>query len=91
MAITLVLPGKSHGEAWWATVHGVTKSQTCLITEYAHIYTYIYTCVYTYTHTQYCWWGFIRYIQIVGLSTGHLSWNLQKILINKLGKGNCTK
>ena len=71
---TLVfLPGKSHGEAWWATVHGVTKSQTCLITEYAHIYTYIYMCVYTYTHTQYCWWGFIRYIQIVGLSTGHLS------------------
>ena len=25
-------PGESHGQGggWWATVHGVTKSQTCL-------------------------------------------------------------
>ena len=26
----IFLPGKSHGEAWRATVHGVAKSQTCL-------------------------------------------------------------
>ena len=27
----VLLPGKSHGgEAWWATVHGVTKSRTRL-------------------------------------------------------------
>ena len=24
----VLLPGESHGEAWWATVHGVTKSWT---------------------------------------------------------------
>ena len=29
--ISVLLPGKSHGwEAWWATVHGVTKSRTRL-------------------------------------------------------------
>ena len=31
--------------AWWATVHGVTKSQTCL-SDYAH------TCTHTHTHTH---------------------------------------
>ena len=32
-------------EAWWATVHGVTKSQT---TEHTHTHTH--THAYTYTH-----------------------------------------
>ena len=26
----VLLPGKSHGEAWWAAVHGVAKSRTRL-------------------------------------------------------------
>ena len=27
---TVLLPGKSHGGAWWAAVHGVAKSRTRL-------------------------------------------------------------
>ena len=30
MATPVLLPGKSHGGAWWAAVHGVTKSRTRL-------------------------------------------------------------
>ena len=45
--------------AWWATVHGVTKSQTQL-NECMHTHTYTYTHTHTYiiyTHTQvyYIW------------------------------------
>ena len=37
-------------EAWWATVHGVTKSQTRL-SDFTHSHMYVIN-TYTYAHTQ---------------------------------------
>ena len=39
--------------AWWATVHGVVKSQTQLSNfTFTFIYIYIYTHTYIHTHTH---------------------------------------
>ena len=43
-------------EAWHASVHGVTKSQTWLsdcttTTNFIYIYIYMYMCIYIHTHT----------------------------------------
>ena len=53
--------GRSPGEemathssilAWWATVHGLTKSQTWL-SNWAHIHTYTHTYTHTHIHTYF--------------------------------------
>ena len=53
------------GEAWWATVHGVTKSQTWL-SNFTSLH--IYTCVYIHTHTH-----THTYIYIHTHTVGHYS------------------
>ena len=51
------LENSMHRGAWWATVHGVSKSQTqlsmcvCLCT-HAHVHTHTHTHKHTHTHIQ---------------------------------------
>ena len=58
------------GGAWWATVHGVTKSQAQLkglsTRVCTHTHTYTHTHTHTYTHAECCTQDICSFLSISG-------------------------